>query len=55
MARYNLRFLNDLDITEIKETGRGEVQDCEVPAPISNILDLSGILGLDNFNPNPVF
>ena len=55
IARYGLRFLNNLDTTEAKETEREEIQDCEVPAPVSDILDLPGILDLDDFDPDPVF
>ena len=55
MARRSLRFLDDLDITEAKEAGREEAQDREVPTPVSDILDLPDILGLDDFNPDPAF
>ena len=55
MAHYDLRFLDNLNTTEIKETEREEAQDREAPAPVSDILDLPGILGLDNFNPDPAF
>lgn len=55
MARYGLRFLDDLDTAEVKEVGREEVQDRDVPTPVSDILDLSGILGLNNLDPDPAF
>ena len=55
MARYGLHFLNNLDATEVKEAGEKNTPDHEVPIPVSDILDLSGILDLDNFNPDPAF
>ena len=55
MACRSLYFLDNLDTTEAKETKREEVQDREVPAPVSDILNLSGVLGLDDFNPDPAF
>ena len=55
MARRGLRFLDNLDTAEAKETEWEEAQDREAPAPVSDILDLSGILGLDDFDPDPAF
>ena len=55
MARRGLYFLDNLDTTEARETEREEAQDREVPAPVSDILDLPGVLGLDDFDPDPAF
>ena len=55
MARCGLRFLNDLDTTKAKETGEKNTPDHEVPIPVSDILDLSGILDLDDFDPDLAF
>jgi hypothetical protein len=55
MARRGLRFLDDLDAAEAKETEREEAQDREAPAPVSDVLDLPGVLGLDDFDPDPAF
>ena len=55
MAWRGLRFLDDLDAVETKESEEKEAQNHEIPAPISDILDLSGVLGLDEFDPDPAF
>jgi len=40
MTRRGLRFLDKLDAAEAKESEEREVQDREIPAPVSDILDL---------------
>ena len=52
---YSLRFLDKLDIAEAKESEEREARDREIPAPVSDVLDLPSILGLNNFNPDPAF
>ncbi len=55
MAYYSLCFLDNLNTVKAKELIEKDAQNYEVPIPISNILNLPRILGLDNFNPNPTF
>jgi hypothetical protein len=55
MARRGLRFLDDLDAAEVKEAEREGAQDREAPAPVSDILDLPGVLGLDDFDLDLAF
>jgi hypothetical protein len=55
MARHGLHFLDDLDTTEAKEVEREGAQDREALALVSNILDLFGVLGLDDFDLDPAF
>ena len=55
IARCGLRFLDDLDAAEAKEAEREGAQDREAPAPVSDILDLSDILGLDDFDSDLAF
>ncbi len=49
---YSLCFLDKLDAIKAIEL---EARNYKVPAPISNVLDLPNILGLDNFNFDPAF
>jgi len=51
----DLYFLDKLDTTEAKESEEREARDREIPAFVSDILNLPNILDLDNFNPDPVF
>jgi hypothetical protein len=55
MACRGLRFLDNLDAAETKEAKREEAQDREAPAPVSDILDLPNVLGLDDFDPDLAF
>ncbi len=52
MAHYSLCFLDKLDAVKAKEL---EARDREAPTPVSNILDLSNILGLNDFNSDLAF
>jgi multidrug resistance efflux pump len=55
MARRGLCFLDELDAAEAKESEEREARDREIPAPVSDVLDLPSILGLDDFDPDPAF
>ncbi len=55
MAYYSICFLNNLNIIEAKELKEQNARNYKVFIPISNILDLSRILGLNNFNLDPTF
>ncbi len=55
MARYSLHFLDNLDIAEAKEVAEKEVPSRKTPPLISNIINLSNILGLDDFDLDPAF
>jgi len=55
MTRYSLCFLDKLDTTEAKESEKREARDREILALVSDILDFSSILDLDDFNPDPAF
>jgi hypothetical protein len=55
MARCGLCFLDKLDTAKAKESEKREARDRKVFAPVFDVLDLPNILGLDNFDPDPVF
>jgi hypothetical protein len=55
ITRRNLYFLDKLDTAKAKESEKRKARDREIPAPVSDILDLPSILDLDNFNLDPAF
>ncbi len=55
MARYSLHFLDKLDTAEAKEVAEKEALSRKTPLLVSNIINLPGILGLNNFNLDPIF
>ncbi len=55
MARYGLHFLDELDAAKAKEVAEKEAPSQKTPPPVSDIINLPSILGLNNFNPDPAF
>ncbi len=55
MAYHGLYFLDELDTAEAKEVVEKEALGQKTPPLVSNIINLSSILGLDNFNLDPIF
>ncbi len=55
MAYRSLYFLDKLDTTEAKEAAEKEASSQKTPLLVSNVINLPSILGLNNFNPDPIF
>jgi hypothetical protein len=55
MAYYGLYFLNELDTAEAKEAAEKEASSRKTPPLISDIVNLPSILGLNDFDPDPIF
>ncbi len=55
MARHSLHFLNKLDTAEAKEAAEKEASSQKTSPLVSDIVNLPSILGLNDFNPDPVF